>query len=155
MIKTMSYKIYIIANIFSCLFCIACKPKKALNPIPVETRKNTSSNSIFKPLKTVDTFQQNQQDEKIYKIIGILPEVKKFNKRYNLKELDKKLNIIINERPDKAFPYYWVQVGVSDQYRFQPVYNFYLNKDDFQINYFDTSTDSVITLKKWRETRGW
>jgi hypothetical protein len=137
------------------MLCFGCNPKKAALAIPPEKQQDASSNSIPKPLKIVDTSQQNQQDEKIYKIIEALPEVKNFNKRYHLKKLDKKLNIIINERPGKAFLYYWVQVGVSDKYRIQPVYNFYLNKDDFQINYYDTSTDSVITLKKWREIRGW
>lgn len=37
----------------------------------------------------------------------MIPEVKNFNKRYNLKKLDKRLNIIINERLGKIFPYYW------------------------------------------------
>jgi hypothetical protein len=103
----------------------------------------------------MDTLLPNAQDRKFYSIIEALPEVKSFNKRYDLKKLKKKIDIFIIERPGKTFPYYWVQVGVSDEYQFQPVYNFYIYKDNFQIGFYDTSTDSVISLKKWRETRGW
>jgi hypothetical protein len=109
--------------------------------------------TITNPLQKVDTSLKIKQDSNIYKIIKALPEVKGFNNRYNLKKLNKNLNIVINERPDKTFPYYWVQVGVSDQYQFQPIYNFYV-KDDSQVFFYDTINDSIITLKKWRETRG-
>ena len=152
----MSYKICIVVCIFSCLFCVACKPKETTITTPIETQKDSSPDSIIKPLKKADTsFKNNPQDDSLYNIIGSLTEVKDFIKKTNSKKSDKKVNIIINQRPDKVFPYYWLQVGVSDQYRFQPVYNFYINDSNLQVNYYDTSTDSIITLKKWRETRGW
>jgi hypothetical protein len=97
----------------------------------------------------------DHQDASLYKIIKSLPEVKNFHKRYDLKKLDKNLRIEITERPDKSFPYFRIEVGVVDQYRFQPVYNFYV-KENGQIFYLDTvHDDSILTLKNWRRTRGW
>jgi hypothetical protein len=152
----MIYNIIALGYIFS-LFFIACKPKNSEVNHPVSIQKNASSDSLRqKKVMQSDTFfHQTKQEEEIYRIIESIPEVKGFSKRYELKQQNKKLSIIINQRPSKTFNYYWVQVGSSDQYRYQPVYNFYINNKNFQINYYDTSTDSIITLKKWRQTRGW
>jgi len=65
------------------------------------------------------------------------------------------VSIIINKRPDKTFLYYWFQVGVDNGLRFQPVYNFYVNKRNLEIKYYNTFDDSIVSLKEWRIKRGW
>ncbi len=145
-------------KLISCFLCAgifytACKSKNQSSSVAIQ--KTTSSDSITKPFNDIDT-SISSLDDSLYHIIESLSEVKNFSKRYDLKKLDKNLRIEIAQRPDKSFPYFWIKVGVVDQYRFQPVYNFYITKDYRQILYLDTvNDDSLLTLKNWRRTRGW
>ena len=76
-------------------------------------------------------------------------------KKINSKSSNQKVSISINKRPDKKFSYYWLQAGVDDGARFQPVYNFYIKKESLEVSYYDAPNDSIISLKEWRDKRGW
>ena len=135
----------------------ACK-SKATNENGIN--KTTENNS--KSVNTTDTVKKDnsvkgnyQQDDTLYNIISRLKEVKTLVEKTNSKSSNQKVNIIINKKPDKEFLYYWLQAGVDDGSRFQPVYNFYISPKSFEIHYYNTANDSIITLSKWREKRGW
>jgi len=85
-------------------------------------------------------------DKVIFEKIKELPELKKLSgKKYN-----GNISILIVQRPDNKFKYYWVQVGIIHPDRFEPIYNFYVKNPTLIIYYYDTSTDSIITLNRWR-----
>ncbi len=149
--------LFILTSVFSWFFIMGCKPKTtSVDLISMEVQKNSQVDTITESSNEVDTsFNITQKDDTLYNIIESISEVKDFIKKNNSKNSNKKVDIIINKRPDKTFNYYWLQVGLSDKHLFQPVYNFYIKPESFQVLYYNTSADSPITLKKWRETRGW
>ena len=96
-----------------------------------------------------DNVDSSKIDSLIYAKIESLPEVEKLvvAKRAGNK------TIFIAQRPDKQFKYYWVQVGITHPDRFEPIYNFYVTPDKFDILYYDTEGDTTLTLKQWREKK--
>lgn len=97
----------------------------------------------------------SNQEDTLYSIIGNIVEVTKLIKKVNSESPNRKPIIIINKRPNKEFLYYWVQVGIDNGIQFQPVYNFYVKKTNLEVSYYDAPNDSIMSLKKWREKRGW
>jgi hypothetical protein len=95
------------------------------------------------------TFNYNDKriDSIIYSKIESIPEVDKFVKTKRIENA----SIFIAERPDKTFKYYWVQVGIVHPDRFEPVLNFYITPNKFDVLYYDTETDAIWTLQRWRE----
>jgi hypothetical protein len=60
--------------------------------------------------------------------------------------------LIIAKKPDKAEPYYWVQVGNNSGGRFIARYNFFVyKKKGLEVKFYDTMNDSIITLQEWRK----
>lgn len=94
-------------------------------------------------------------DDTLYNMIGRIPEVKALIKKVNSKYRSERVSIMINERPENDFKYYWLQVGIDNDAQFLPVYNFFIKDSSLAVSYFDTSKDSVISLKDWRNNRGW
>ena len=92
------------------------------------------------------------EDDTIYAMIYALPEVKEQAK--SIEEESKSnghLRIEITERPkENDGKYYWVQTGVIDDFRFTPFSNFIVSPTNFEIKYYNTITDSIITLESWR-----
>ena len=58
--------------------------------------------------------------------------------------------IVLIQSPDKTTPYFWIQVGFSTSYRFEPIYNFYVSPKNGSVFFYDTMTDSIITIEDWR-----
>ena len=58
--------------------------------------------------------------------------------------------IVQMQFPDKTTPYFWIQVGFSTSYRFEPIYNFYVSPKNGSVFFYDTMTDSIITIEDWR-----
>lgn len=98
---------------------------------------------------------QSSNDDTLYALVGKISEVKNLIASTNKTSPDKKVSIMIAQRPDVKFVYYWMQVGIDDKTRFQPVYNFYINPKTYNVTFYDTAKDSVITIDKWRKTRNW
>lgn len=139
------------------LYVSACKTKEVTEN---SVNKTTENNS--KSIKTADTLRINnsvmsnyQDDDTLYNIVSVLKEVKALIAKTNSIASNQKVNIIITKRPDKEFLYYWIQAGVDDGLRFQPVYNFYINPKSLIIFYYNTTNDSIIPLSEWRKKRGW
>jgi hypothetical protein len=132
------------------LLSVSCKS----NP---NTQNNVDSTKIQLPdtLAKLTNIEKSLGDDTLYALVGKIDEVKKLIETTNKTSLDKKVSVMIAKRPDEKFPYYWVQVGVDDKNRFQPVYNFYVNPKTSDIKFYDTVNDSVITIDEWRKMRGW
>jgi hypothetical protein len=85
-------------------------------------------------------------DSIVYGKIQSVPEVKNLEKE----AIKENIMMMISERPDSDFKYYWVQVGINDTIRFRPVFNFYVAPNNFNILYL---TDSLMTLTEWRKSK--
>jgi hypothetical protein len=85
-------------------------------------------------------------DHIIYNKIEAIPEVKNLS----YKKDSGKLSILIVQRPNNKFKFYWVQVGIIHSDRFEPIFNFYVRPRSFDIYYYDTTIDLIETLKDWR-----
>lgn len=148
----------ILLVLLSCFFCLSASKSKSRNEPPSTIGKRQKENHIL-PKKIDDTIKNTitvyQGEDTLYNIVGRIEEVKGLIKKINSKSSNEKVSIIINKRPDRTFLYYWLQVGVDDGSRFQPVYNFYIIKRNLEIKYYDTSDDSIVSLKEWRRMRGW
>ena len=59
--------------------------------------------------------------------------------------------IVLMQSPNKETPYFWIQVGFSTSYRFEPIYNFYVSPKDSSVFFYDTMTDSIIKIEDWRK----
>ena len=94
-------------------------------------------------------------DDSIYNAVFSISEVKKMANKIHKRDSRDKMLAYIMKRPEKGFGYYWIQVGRSDNSRVQPVYNFYLKRYPPDLLFLNTLNDSLITLKYWRQTRGW
>lgn len=99
---------------------------------------------------TKERDDMNKIDSLINDKIASLPEFKELLK-YN--DRDGNVSIFILKRPQSDFKYYWVQVGRNHPERFEPVYNFYILTESFDILFYDTYADSTLTLKQWRANR--
>lgn len=134
------------------LFGISCKSNstdKARNDSAMLTTKDTNNTTINENISNIE------KEDTLYSLIGTIDEVKKLIKKTNSKSSNQKVSIIISKKPDSGFAYYWMQVGIDDATRFQPVYNFYIDPKSYAMHYYDTANDSIITLVQWRKLRGW
>ena len=56
------------------------------------------------------------------------------------------------QSPNKETDYFWIQVGFSTSYRFEPIYNFYVSPKNCNVFFYDTTNDSVIKVEDWRKS---
>jgi hypothetical protein len=91
-------------------------------------------------------------EEKILDTISKLPECRE-RAAYIEKETKGKrhLTIVIYERPSKEFPYYWVKAWEDNGIIYATHFNFYIYTNPFNIKYYDTMNNIVISLKEWRQ----
>ena len=59
--------------------------------------------------------------------------------------------IVLMQSPNMDTPYFWIQVGFSTPYRFEPIYNFYVSQKNDSVFFYDTMTDSIIRIEDWRK----
>jgi hypothetical protein len=144
------FSILVIAIAFSSSLTSACKSRSPQNPVSTIISKSDSNGKKITISQTDSTYEL--RDDSLYKVIEQLAEVRRFIQKINLRGNTQKVQIMITKRPDQNFNFYWIQVGIDDNIRFQPVYNFYVSKN-FQVNFYDTQKDSVISLQKWRSDK--
>jgi hypothetical protein len=68
---------------------------------------------------------------------------KEINKNSKIKSFD----YYVKEKPNRINKYYWIQVGKTNQYRFEVYFNFYCYKKTGVIRLYNTNTDSLIIVK--------
>ena len=79
--------------------------------------------------------------------IGTIPEVIQLNKRSDSINI---VTIWVKQVPDTTLKYYVAQAGYTHPERFEPVYTFYVVPNKLDVLYYDTVTDSLLTLEQWR-----
>jgi len=124
----------------------------------ISLKNNNDTSEIGTPYAYNDSHKvlhRYLNDDTLYHIINRIPEVKNLIKKINSGILRQRVSIMINERPENTFKYYWLQVGIDNGSQFLPVYNFLVENRTRGVSYFDTSKDSVISLQEWRSNRGW
>jgi len=60
------------------------------------------------------------------------------------------ISLIFMGRPDEDHKYYWIQAGYNSQVRFEPYYNFYVNRYDLSVFVYDSVKERTYTLKEWQ-----
>lgn len=140
----------IVIFLFVCQLSLSCKSNSAK-----QSSEDSSQFNFAKISEKDKPVGQSSNDDTLYTLVGKISEVKKLIASTNKTSPDKKVSIMITQRPDVKFVYYWMQVGIDDKIRFQPVYNFYINPKTYNVIFYDTAKDSLITIDKWRKTRNW
>ena len=121
------------------------KPGKGTDSSPMvhEVRDSTWKNSD----SSITAFEDS-----LFIMISDLTEVAQLRRRI-ADSAKQKMSIQIARPPDSLFKYYWFQVGIDDSFRFQPIYNFYIDVSHKRIFFYDTISDSLLTLSKWRQRK--
>lgn len=85
----------------------------------------------------------NERRDKIFDLINDLPEVKAC-KTCNL--------VSIYKEPDETnSSNYWVKVGHDNSSNLVSQFNFFVDTLTYEIKFFDTKTDKLLTLPDWRK----
>ncbi len=98
------------------------------------------------------TFAQatiKQKEERALNLLWSLPEVKQLIEEQ--KDTCCHVTIMTKQTPDKSFRYFWLGVGVLDNFMFHTIYNFYVNPSNYAILYYSTPYDTLIPLQYWRK----
>ena len=138
---------FIVILISLCLF--SCETKKN------DTNKEKHDSTTFKQEDILNVIIKNDntiEADTVFNVICELNEVVNLEKRYNI---NGNKSVIIRETPNVNFDYFWVQVGNSNEERFEPLYNFYVTPKNYFIYFLDTQNDTIISLEDWRKTRNW
>ncbi|HRG53150.1 MAG TPA: hypothetical protein PLL00_09965 [Bacteroidia bacterium] len=110
--------------------------------------------SEIEPVASGDTILRPGVDaDTIYKLILSLPEVAK-RARYIHEQTkgERHLQVMIAESPNNVIDYYWVKAGEDSENAYVTHFNFYVfPKKNWEIKYFDTVKDTLITLEDWRK----
>jgi len=92
-------------------------------------------------------------ENKIYDLVFALPEVKD-RADYIERQSNgtRHLRTWIYQTPKETQgKYYWVKVGEENGMNFVSHFNFYVYQENFEIKYFDTENDTIISLDTWRK----
>ena len=117
--------------------------KKKQNAIVKQDTSQTEDANITEGDTIMDTLN---------KIIENIAEVKNLVKIVNSPR--DKAEIMFTAKPTPKLPYYWFQAGIDNGGQFLPAYNFLISPKSLKISYYDTSNDTILTLKDWRLRRG-
>ena len=144
---TRSYLIVLISTILLETACNTQTTDKSGN------YKLKGNDSVHPHTARVNAVNENTDSSKtdsiVYLKIEGLPEVHKLASTNG----GDKCTIIIQQRPGFDFKYYWVQAGIMHPERFEAILNFYVIPSGFDILYYDTQTDTTLTLKQWRNRK--
>ena len=131
--------IFVHISIFCILF--ACHGK-GLQP------RHKSNNDSNKDCRTASVVVDCLEVGKVMGLVGKLQEVRELERDYKVKG---RKAIVLMQSPDMDTPYFWIQVGFSTAYRFEPIYNFYVSPKKDSVFFYDTMTDSIVRIEDWRK----
>ncbi|MEI7596147.1 MAG: hypothetical protein WCK02_10405 [Bacteroidota bacterium] len=125
--------------------------QKIYNQIKTKVLPSDLKEKYLKALETA--INKPTTEDKIYDTILKLKEVKE---RAEYIERESKgarhIRIEITERPSETNgKYYWVRVGEINDIAFVTHFNFIVYQDKFEIKYYDTKKDAIISLVSWRQ----
>jgi hypothetical protein len=129
--------------VYISIFCIlfACHGKD----IQSRHKNNNDSN---KDCSSVSVVVDCLEVGKVMGLVGKLQEVRELERDYKVKG---RKAIVLMQSPNMDTPYFWIQVGFSTSYRFEPIYNFYVSPKKGSVFFYDTMTDSIIRIEDWRK----
>ena len=118
-------------------------PRKAVSKSKIDV--NESSKAIT---------DNDKNDSVAMAQIETLPEYKHLLTWHNKtnKDTSRHIAVLVEERPKKGSNYYQVTVGEDMPDHFVAMMHFYVDAKDQSIKYLDVETDSLITLKQWRNS---
>jgi hypothetical protein len=95
-------------------------------------------------------------EEKIIDTIFKLKEVKERAKYVEQQTRgERRLKVWVEDTPNlRDHKYYWIKVGEDNGTNLVTHFNFYVYPDSMRIMYYDITSDSVLTLNKWRKVSG-
>ena len=139
-----------------CFVAVSCTHR-----ISESENSNTKTDSILvKNSKTKTQSDSAKIDpilEKCFDLINNLPEVNAQNKYIDSISNHKRgIVLLLYQKPDSIFPYYWIKAGDNLELNYNTYYNFYVNPQTFEVRYLDVLSDSVdatLSLKEWRGKR--
>jgi hypothetical protein len=117
-----------------------------------------------KPLPSIGTSQNvfttdngTQKEDKILDAVRKLPEVIEREKYLDsLTNHKGHVALMVESKPSKLQPYYWIKVGYDNELRFETYFNFYIynvGNGNLEIKYYDVVIGKAITLKEWRKRK--
>ena len=131
--------IFVYISIFCILFACHGKDIQSRHKNNNDSNKDCSSVSVV-----VDCLEVG----KVMGLVGKLQEVRELERDYKVKG---RKAIVLLQSPNMDTPYFWIQVGFSTVYRFEPIYNFYVSPKKGSVFFYDTMTDSIIRIEDWRK----
>jgi len=131
--------IFVYISIFCILFACHGKDIQSRHKNNNDSNKDCSSVSVV-----VDCLEVG----KVMGLVGKLQEVRELERDYKVKG---RKAIVLLQSPNIDTPYFWIQVGFSTSYRFEPIYNFYVSPKKGSVFFYDTMTDSIIRIEDWRK----
>lgn len=131
--------IFVYISIFCILFACHGKDIQSRHKNNNDSNKDCSSVSVV-----VDCLEVG----KVMGLVGKLQEVRELERDYKVKG---RKAIVLMQSPNMDTPYFWIQVGFSTSYRFEPIYNFYVSPKKSSVFFYDTMTDSIIRIEDWRK----
>ncbi len=93
-------------------------------------------------------------ENEVYSKVKALIEIMNYSK-YVDSVYDGKIGVsfVTKALPAPNKPYYWVQVGIVDLFRFIPQFNFYIFPDSMVVKFYDTVNDKVLSVEEWRNRK--
>ena len=113
--------------------------------------------TFLKASSTLEYSKNNKgsvsEKDSVTDFIAKLPEIRDWTKRVFLVDTNFRVVFMIQSEPTKNSPYYWVQVGILDEIRFNPIYNFYVYVGNgYLIKFYDAGEDKVLSIEEWRKS---
>jgi len=99
------------------------------------------------PVHAQETDIENKIVDSIIKLKEVKQRAKYIERVTNGK---RHLSIVVYDTPSKEVPYYWVKAWEDNGSNYVTHFNFYVYPSPFEIKFYDTVDDTMISLKEWR-----
>lgn len=156
------------------LFCFACQQKHKQNSESIKIiapKASTASEDKYSKImagvsnskKITESTNANITDPPHGSLKGDsiamvqiekLPEYKILLKQFHKLNHDNSNHFVVMlaARPNSSFKYYWIKLGEDNPNRFHEWAHFYVKTKNMAVYYYDTASDSILTLKQWRKS---
>jgi len=146
----------ILTFLISSLFACNQNSKQPENIKAIDTAKPSNTLSSISTPKIDSSINSKNIEDKIIDTIFNLPEIKELaNYIENQTKGKRHLKVWVSDTPNLSdHKYYWIKVGEDNGTNLVTHLNFYVYPDSMRIMYYDTQSDNILTLGKWRKKNG-
>ena len=113
-----------------------------------ETSEGFEKTSFFQMKTISDTSIEDLILSKIHNLYEVKRKEKYIDSITNHKH---GISLLILKKPSAKKQYYIVQAGYDSKIRFEPYYTFYVFRNALEVKYYDTQTDSLMSIDEWRK----